>query len=1021
MKTRIIPIAACLLAALSLSFAASPRIVAGTSVRAVDPCAPLIAPALRGAKGQVEIVVKLDDAPLALAHAPNAKISKSWMSKAAQQAQLAKIQSKHDALSAKAVSLGGVELARMNKALNAVVFRIDASQLAALANHPGVTSIRPVNNYHLDLSETVPYIGASAVQAAGVDGTGVNVAVIDTGVDYTHKNLGGPGTIAAYTAAFGTNTDDPANTKLDGLFPTAKVVGGYDFVGEVWPDGDLAPDPDPIDFNGHGTHVADIIAGKSLDGRHKGVAPGASIYAIRACSSVSPACSGVALLQAMDFALDPNRDGDISDAVDVVNMSLGSAYGQKEDDLSEASANAVRLGVIVVAAAGNDGDKPYVVSSPGSTPEVIAVAETQVPSAKGYPLIINSPSNIAGAYRKTETVGWAPIGAGFTGDVVWVGRGCDGDTYLGNPSGKVALIDRGACAVSLKVDRAAKAGAIGVLLAMADDSDPISFSYGGGDTFVPTLIIPRAVGDLIKANLGAPVNVTVSPSNAVPLLMSMVGSSARGPSVSYNAIKPDIGAPGASVSAEVGTGDGETAFGGTSGATPMISGSAALLHQAFPNRSPFEIKSLLMNNAETGIEINPALQPGVLAPITRIGGGEVRVNRAYKSTTAAWDKNDLTGSLSFGYQPLSSDANLVHTVVVRNYGNTKRTYKISSQFRYADDAASGAVTVQVPSTISVPANGSAQFDVHLIIDARALPTWNINGGSLGGSGPLLQGIEFDGYIHIADATDDVHLAWQVLPHKAAAITSQFKPSKMGGTLTLDNRNGATDGGIEVFSLTGQSSAIKKKFLPQPGDAFAVIDLQSVGVRLIDLGGEPGIQFAINTRGDRAHPNYPALFDVAIDSDGDGVIDHEVFNQEIGGFAATGQNGVFTFDDTDTNAVPEPVFYTDADLESANVILTAPLSLLGVAPGRQFTFSVYAVDDYFTGLVTDAIENMSYTLDTPAFSIDNGSSFILPTGTKGSVSVHAASGGATASPSQTGLLLLYRDSKPKAEADVIKLK
>src|SRR5207245_4369283 len=100
-------------------------------------------------------------------------------------------------------------------------------------------------------------------------------------------------------------------------------------------------------------------------------------------------------------------------------------------------------------------------------------AQTQVPSAKRYPLIINSPASIAGRYANTETVGWAPVGAGFTGDVVYVGRGCPGDTYRANPAGKVALIDRGACAVSLKVDRAAKAGAIGVLLAMVTSADPI--------------------------------------------------------------------------------------------------------------------------------------------------------------------------------------------------------------------------------------------------------------------------------------------------------------------------------------------------------------------------------------------------------------------------------------------------------------------------------------------------------------------------------------------------------------------
>src|SRR5207245_5906110 len=141
-------------------------------------------------------------------------------------------------------------------------------------------------------------------------------------------------------------------------------------------------------------------------------APGVSLYAVKVCSAVSSSCSGVALLEGIDFALDPNGDGNISDAVDVINMSLGASYGQFEDDLSEASANAVRSGVVVVASAGNSADRPYIAGSPATTPEVISVAQTQVPSAVVFPLVINSPAAIAGTYSNTATVDWAPVGSG---------------------------------------------------------------------------------------------------------------------------------------------------------------------------------------------------------------------------------------------------------------------------------------------------------------------------------------------------------------------------------------------------------------------------------------------------------------------------------------------------------------------------------------------------------------------------------------------------------------------------------
>jgi len=981
---------------------------------------------LNQAYGEVEIVVRLGDAPLAVAQGEGAKKRGGRLTGAQQRDHVRQLSRKQDELIQSIRSLEGREIGRVTKALNAVILRVDASRIPTIANLPNVVSIRPVVNYKLDLTETVPYIGAKAVQAAGINGAGVTVAVIDSGIDYTHKNFGGTGTVAAYEAAYGVEPGDPKNTTTDGLFPTDKVAGGFDFVGEVWPEGDLTPDPDPIDFQGHGTHVADIVGGVN------GVAPGVTLYALKGCSAIATSCSGVALLQAMDFALDPNGDGDISDAVDVINMSLGSNYGQREDDLSEASANAVRLGVAVVVAAGNAADRPYIVSSPSTTPGAISVAQTQVPSAKRFPLIVNSPAAIAGQYRNTETVGWAPIVSGFTGDVVFVGRGCPAgsvtpespaDVYLGNPAGKVALIDRGGCAVSLKVDRAARAGATAVLIGLVAPGDAVSFSFGGGDTFVETLVITQADANRIKGQLsgGTGVNVTVSPSVSIPLVGSMVSSSARGPSYSDQAIKPDISAPGASVSAEVGTGDGETAFGGTSGATPMVAGSVALLVQAYPNRLPAEIKSLLMNTAETDIQTDPALQPGVLAPITRIGGGEVRVKDALDSKTAAWDAEDFTGSLSFGYRALSENTAFRKRVTVRNYSNQRRWYAISSQFRYENDAASGAVTVETPPDVLVPPNGSASFDVLLKVKVSKLPLWNLNGGSLGGNGSLLQGVEFDGYLTLANGADSVHLAWQILPHRAADVrpaAPEVRLDRNGeGTLFLSNGGGAVDGRVDVFSLTGTSPRIRRQLLPGPGDGFAIIDLQSVGARLVDIGGgELGIQFAVNTYGERAHPNYPAEFDIFIDNNLDGEFDVVVFTSELGGFGVTGQNVVSVFNIADETVTP--LFFTDADLNSANAILTAPLADLGLTPEGQFSFTAVAFDNYFTGEATDLIEGMVYTPGLPKFVGGGIPATGVPTSGASLLSIEQVPGGAAASPSQTGLLLMYRDGKKGREADPI---
>jgi subtilisin family serine protease len=999
-----------------------------------------------GVTGTVTVVAQLASVPLAVAAGPNAKQRGTQLSTSQQQNYVGQLAQQQNAVARQLPGVGGQEVARVSKALNALIVRIDAAQAPALAALPGVRSVRLLRDYELDLDETVPYIGATAVQLAGFDGTGVTVAVLDSGIDYTHYNLGGPGTAAAYEAAYGTSTADPRNKTRDGLFPTEKVYEGYDFVGEVWPSGELAPDEDPIDCGGpipcaggHGTHVADIIGGHSKDGAHKGVAPGVSLLAVKVCSAVSTSCSGVALLQGMDFAVDPNGDNSIADAVDVINMSLGSDYGQIEDDLSFAAANAVGLGVVVVASAGNAADRPYITGSPAATPELISVAQTQVPGALAYQLNITAPQAIAGTYNNTNTVAYAPVTNEVTGQVVYVGRACNGDALNVDPTGKIALVVRGTCAISQKVRNASDAGAIGVLVQNNAPGDPPSFSNGGecpepaDGTCAPTLILTQADGDTIRSVLApsdggtcttgcGTVQANYGPSSAISLAGGVVASSARGPNYSFVHIKPDIGAPGASLSAEVGTGTGETAFSGTSGAAPMVAGSVALLLDAYPTRTPGEIKAILMNTAETDIYTNPATMPGVLAPITRIGGGEVRVDRALASETAAWDTERLTGSLSFGYQALSSNATFSRTVTIRNYASTARTYTIGHQFRYADDAASGAVTITTPATVTVPANGSATFTVQLAVNASLLPTWNLNGGEKGGNGSLLQSVEFDGYITIAEGDDDIHVAFHILPHKAASVTpatTNLKLRSGRGSLPLSNTGGAVAGRTEIFSLTGTSPQIASP-PPPPGSNQARVDLKAVGVRQVMIGGTtPGVEFGITTWGERSHPAYPAEFDIYIDSTGNGTADYVIYNLELGGPATTGQTAVYVANLTTLTSIP--VAYLDADLNSANAIFTVPLSAVGLTPGTQFEFAVYAFDNYFTGVLTDQIGDstpMAYTLDTPRYIATGLPAGGVPAGGMTTLTVRAIPGGATASPSQIGFLLLYRDGKVGRESDLI---
>jgi subtilisin family serine protease len=621
---------------------------------------------------------------------------------------------------------GAKKLAGAQVVLNAVVMEVDAAAIEELAKDPDVYRISRVKDYELDLSETVPYIGADSPPALDFDGSGVSVAVLDSGIDYTHADLGGSGAVADYIAAHGGNPFAVENTVLDGQFPNSRVVGGYDFVGELWPAfPDLAPDPDPIDFEGHGTHVADIIGG------NLGVAPGVDLYAVKVCSAISSSCSGIALIQGMEFSVDPDRDGDPSDAVDVINMSLGAGYGQPfDDDLSQAVENASALGVLTVSSAGNCGDQPYCTGTPSSAPSALSVAQTQVPSAALQLITVDGVGDIPAVFQS-----WSVPLAGTISGAVQYADGAGGNLNgcapfaPGSLSGLIVLVDRGACNFTLKISNISQAGGAAGIIGLVAPGAPFSGGDGGDRPIdIPGYMINQADSNAIKGAL--PTNGTIDPANQLSLQGQMVGSSARGPQhEAENLLKPEIGAPGASVSAEVGTGTARTPFGGTSGASPMVAGSAALLLEAQPGLTPAEAKAKLMNTGDTNIDIDPF---SGLAEITRIGGGEVRADRAVGAPAAAWDEDTLQGGLSFGFVDADKSVQNLHKKVrVRNYSDKAITFSITPTFRFADDEASGAVSVDAPKKVKVRANSDQVFNVKMTINGLNLPGNFMNSGSQG--------------------------------------------------------------------------------------------------------------------------------------------------------------------------------------------------------------------------------------------------------------------------------------------------
>ncbi|WP_270888661.1 S8 family serine peptidase [Pedococcus sp. 5OH_020] len=723
---------------------------------------------LAGAKGQVDVMIELEEAPASSAFT-TARSRGPVASKTAGRAQTAVVK-RAQATVESHFGEGATRartLYRAHALYSGVAVRTDASRVQALAALPGVKAVHRITPKRVSNSSSVPLIGAPEVwKGRGETGQGVRVGVIDTGIDYTHADFGGPGTKAAFEAASASNT----------FHPTAKVVGGYDFAGDAYnpSEGNAVPVPDanPIDCEGHGSHVSGTAAGLGVNaggttytGGYSsdidpaslsigpGVAPGASLYALKVFG-----CEGDTSIlgQALDWAADPNGDGDLSDRLDVVNMSLGSSYGSPDDPDAVASNNLAALGTVVVASIGNSGDVYDVGGSPGNATRVLAVAASDDGNDVVDGLKVDSPAGIEPANTvdakqdnvfaalRSAAYDWEN-GPGLTNtEVVTLGDWSVDASTANNTDGCSAFSTADAAKVAGKIvmtkwfdgvgrrcgsvgrsGNARAAGAAGVIFG----SDVNSFSAGvTGDTVIPAMLTVNQATLAIKSKLDAGTPVRVTMTNALRNSGTIVnhravdqvaGFSSRGVGIAGN-VKPDVAAPGVTTfSAAVGSGNEGVAESGTSMAAPHVAGEAALVRGVHSTWSVEEVKAAIMNTATQDVYVGPNHTGDVYGP-ERVGSGRVKVAQAVGTSTLAYVK-DTPGAVSVSFGPVAVTAattTLTKTVRVVNKRPTGTSaYTIGYQ---AAHPTPGVTYSFSPNQVSLPAGGSVDVKVTATITRSAL-------------------------------------------------------------------------------------------------------------------------------------------------------------------------------------------------------------------------------------------------------------------------------------------------------------
>jgi minor extracellular serine protease Vpr len=659
---------------------------------------------------------------------------------------------------------------------NGLSIEIKPSDFSKLTRIPSIKAVFPVATFAIpettslsnpELATAIEMTGAKyAQEEMGFTGKGIKVAVMDTGIDYDHPDLGG------------------------GFGKGYRVFTGYDFVGDAF-NADPAspfynpipsPDPDPDDCNGHGTHVAGIVG---ANGDVMGVAPDVTFGAYRVFG-----CEGSTTADIMMAAMErANRDG-----MDILNMSIGSSFQWPQYPTAVAADRLVTKGMVVVASIGNSGTSGvYAAGAPGLGEKVIGVASydnTRV----ALNVFTVSPDDTPIGYAPASGSPLPPTSGTFpmarTGTATSAADACNAVAPApGSLTGQVTLIRRGTCTFYEKALNAQNAGAAAVVLY---NNGPGRFSAtvaGSSAITIPVVTISDAEGVLINNRLAAgPVDMTwtdqsgsfVNPTGG---LISSFSSYGLSPDL---ALKPDIGAPGGLILSTYPLESGGYAtISGTSMASPHVAGGVALLLEAAPKTKAGDVRGILQNSADPkNWWGSPGL--GFLDNVHRQGAGMLDIPGSIMATT-----HISPAKLSLGEGEAGPSTQLL---TVHNKSSVEVTYDLTfvnalstGGSTFAPGFFLGNASVAFgASSVTVPANSSA------VVEATINPAVSPNMGQYGGyivftprGGGAVLRVPYAGFVGDYQSIQVLTPTGNVFPWLAKLSGGFFTNQPAGATYTME--------------------------------------------------------------------------------------------------------------------------------------------------------------------------------------------------------------------------------------------